>query len=117
VGTDADLARRDAAWRAIGGDPASRALAGGIAGGRIVLMPPGGGTPVPVAGARAVAVLVPVGPSPDDGALLAVAGIDDAAASAAAATIAADPGILALRYAVAFDGSGTPVGAAGRPGP
>lgn len=117
VGTDADLTRRDAAWRAIGGDPASRALPGGIAGGRIVLMPAGGGTPVPAAGARAVAVLVPVGPSPDDGALLAVAGLDEAAASAAAATIAADPGILALRYAVAFDGSGIPVGAAGRPGP
>ena len=117
VGTDADLARRDPAWRAVAGRPADRALAGGITGGRVVLMPAGGGAPVPVPGARAVAVLVPVGPAPADGALLAVAGLDSAAASAAATTIARRPEVLALRYAVAFDASGTPVRAAGRSGP
>ena len=117
VGTDASLSQRDAAWRAIGGDPAARALPGGIARGQVVLMPPGGGDPQPVPGARAVAVLVPAGASPADGALFAVAGIDAAAARAAASSIAADPGILSLRYAVAFDASGAPIRAAGRSGP
>ncbi len=117
VGTNASLSRRDSAWRAIGGDPAARALPGGIAGGQVVLMPPGGGDPQPVPGARAVAVLVPAGARLADGALFAVAGIDAAAARAAAASIAADPGILSLRYAVAFDGSGAPIRAAGRSGP
>lgn len=117
VGTDAALAARDAAWRSVGGDPARRALPGGISGGRVVVMPPGGGAPAPVAGARAVAVLVPAGTRPADGALLAVAGLDAAAASRAAASIARDPGILSLRYAVAFDGAGTPIRAAGRSGP
>jgi hypothetical protein len=117
VGTDADLARRDPVWRAIAGRPADRALAGGIAGGQVVLMPAGGGAPVPVPGARAVAVLVPVGPAPADGALLAVAGLDSAAASAAATMIARSPEVLSLRYAVAFDATGAPVRAAGRSGP
>jgi len=117
VGSDAELARRDPAWRAIAGRPADRALPGGIAGGRVVLMPAGGGAPEPVPEARAVAVLVPVGPAPADGALLAVAGLDPAAASAAAGTIARDPGVLSLRYAVAFAASGAPVRAAGRSGP
>jgi len=117
VGSDADLARRDPAWRAIGGRPAARALPGGISGGQVVLMPAGGGSPVPVPGARSVAVLVPVGPAPADGALLAVAGLDSAAASAAATTIARRPDVLSLRYAVAFDASGAPVRAAGRSAP
>lgn len=117
VGSDADLTKRDPTWRAIAGDPAARALPGGVANSRIVLMPAGGGAPAPEPKARAVAVLVPVGLAPADGALLAIAGLDSAAASAAAATIAADPAVLSLRYAVAFDDAGTPLRAAGRPGP
>ncbi|MGB1803535.1 MAG: hypothetical protein ACPHQB_05335 [Miltoncostaeaceae bacterium] len=38
-------------------------------------------------------------------------------ARAAAATVAADPSVLANRYAVAFDGDGAPLRAAGREGP
>ena len=117
VGTDASLSSRSATWRAIDGDPGARHLAGGIAGGSVVLIPPGGGAPVPVDGARAVAVLVPAGLRPDDGALLAVAGLDADAATAAAATIAARPDVLANRFAVAFDGAGTPVRSAGRVAP
>jgi hypothetical protein len=117
VGTEASLSARDAAWRAIGGDPGGKALPGGIADGRVVLMPAAGGDPAPVAGARAVALLVPAGTRPADGALLAVAGLDARAAQQAAASIARDPGMLSLRYALAFDGSGTPIRAAGRSGP
>lgn len=117
VGTDASLSSRSPTWRAIGGDPGARHLAGGIAGGQVVLIPPGGGAPVPVPAARAVAVLVPAGLKPDDGALLAVAGLDAAAAQAAAATIAGQPDVLANRFAVAFDGAGTPVQSAGRSEP
>ncbi len=117
VGTNAALGTRDAAWRAIGDDPGRRALAGGIANGQVVLIPPGGGALAPVEGARAVAVLVPAGMRASDGALLAVAGLDAVAARAAARTIADDPEVLRLRYAVAFDGRGVPVRAAGREGP
>lgn len=117
VGTDASLDARDAAWRSIGDDPAGRSLAGGIANGRVVLIPPGGGAPAPVDGARAVVVLVPGGARASDGALLAVAGLDDRAARAAADAIAADPGVLDLRYAVAFDSGGVPIRSAGRQGP
>lgn len=117
VGTDAALSARDGAWRAIGGDPGGSRLAGGIRDGQVVLMPPGGGSPAPVPGARAVAVLVPAGPAPSDGALLAVAGLDAASAGAAARTIAERPDVLSLRYAVAFDAAGQPVRAAGRTGP
>lgn len=117
VGSDADLSRRDAAWRSVGGDPGARALPGGIADGRVVLIPDGGGAPQPVDGARAVVVLVPAGARPADGALLAIAGLDAPSARAAAATVAADPSVLANRYAVAFDASGAPLSAAGREGP
>ncbi len=117
VGTDDSLASRNTAWRAIGGDPGGHRLAGGIANGVVVLIPPGGGAPVPVDGARAVAVLVPVGTTPQDGALLAVAGLDAAAARAAAATIARDPAVLANRFAVAFDATGGPLQSAGRAAP
>jgi hypothetical protein len=48
---------------------------------------------------------------------MAVAGLDAAAAQAAAERIAADPAVLRLRYAVAFDGDGTPLRAGGRAGP
>lgn len=117
VGTDAGLSARDAAWRAVGGDPAGSHLAGGIRDGKVLLMPPGGGAPEPVDGARAVAVLVPAGVVPTDGALLAVAGLDGPAARAAARTIAERPDVLTLRYAVAFDAAGEPMRAAGRTGP
>ncbi|MFM8827850.1 MAG: DUF4430 domain-containing protein [Actinomycetota bacterium] len=117
VGTDATLTARDSAWRATRGDPGGARLAGGIRDGQVVLMPPGGGAPVPVEGARAVAVLVPAGAKPTDGALLAVAGLDARAARAAADTIAATPDVLSLRYAVAFDAAGQPMRAAGRTGP
>lgn len=116
VGTDAALAARDQAWRAIDGDPGARRLPGGIRDGQVVLMPPGGGMPQPVPGARAVAVLVPAGIRPSDGALFAVAGLDGPAARAAAATIAKRPDVLWLRYAVAFDAAGEPMRAAGRSG-
>jgi len=114
VGTDATLSSRDATWRSIAGDPGGRHLAGGIANGAVVLIPPGGGPPVPVTGASAVAVLVPVGTRADDGAVFAVAGLTPAAARAAAATIARDPAVLAQRFAVAFDAAGVPVRSAGR---
>ncbi len=60
---------------------------------------------------------MPTGPEAGDGVLLAVAGLDAEAARAAAETIAADPSVLRLRYAVAFDGDGRPLRAGGRAGP
>jgi hypothetical protein len=60
---------------------------------------------------------VPTGLAPGDGVLLAVAGLDARAARAAADAIVADPSVLRLRYAVAFDGEGHPLQAGGRAGP
>lgn len=117
VGSDQSLSARDATWRAIGGDPAGAHLAGGIAHGQVLLIPPDGGALVPVDGAASVAVLVPVGTTARDGALLAVAGTTDQAAHAAARTIAAHPDVLVDRFAVAFDQHGVPIRAAGRDAP
>ena len=114
VGTDATLSSRDATWRSIAGDPGGHHLAGGIANGAVVLIPPGGGPPVPVTNASAVAVLVPVGTRAADGAVFAVAGLTPAASRAAATTIARNPGVLAQRFAVAFNAMGAPVQSAGR---
>ena len=60
---------------------------------------------------------MPTGSRPEEGVLVVVAGLDAAAADAAARAIAADPGVLRLRYAVAFDGEGAPLRAGGRAGP
>jgi hypothetical protein len=117
VGTSADLARRDPAWRRALDDPDRAGLTVAVEGGRIVAFGPGADERRPVPGARALAAAVPTGLAPGDGALLAVAGLDTAAARAAARTIAADPEVLRLRYAVAFDGDGTPLQAGGRAGP
>ena len=51
----------------------------------------------------------PIGVRPADGVLLAVAGIDDAAADAAARRIAAQPDVLRLRTSVVFDADGAPL--------
>jgi hypothetical protein len=117
VGESADLARRDPAWRRALDDPGRAGLTVAIEDGRIVAFGPDADERRPVPGARALAAAVPTGLAPGDGALLAVAGLDADAARAAAETIAEDPGVLRLRYAVAFDGDGTPVAAGGRDGP
>jgi hypothetical protein len=117
VGADTALRATDPAWARAVADPGAAGMTATLRDGRVEVLAPDGDGLEAVAGARAVAVAVPTGDDPAEGVLLAVAGLDDAAARAAARTIAADPGVLALRYAVAFDGAGTPVRAAGRPGP
>lgn len=117
VGASPELARRDPAWRRALADPDGAGLTVAIEDGRITALAPDGGPRTPVAGARALAAAVPTGRDPGDGVLLAVAGLDAAAARAAAATVAADPEVLGLRYAVAFDGDGRPLRAGGRAGP
>jgi hypothetical protein len=96
-------------------DPGAAGLPGAVEDGRVTLLGPGGAPRRPVPGARALAVLVAAPPGGAGGALLAVAGLDEAAARAAAARIARDPSVLARRFAVAFDGAGEVVGAAGVP--
>jgi hypothetical protein len=117
VGESAALARRDPAWRRALDDPDRAGLTVAIEDGRVTALAPGGGGREPVPGARALAAAVPTGREAGDGVLLAVAGLDAAAARTAAETIAGDPGVLRLRYAVAFDGGGAPLQAGGRPGP
>jgi Domain of unknown function (DUF4430) len=114
VGADAALRRRDPAWRRAASAPVASGLTVRVAGGRIEALGAGGRRWVPVPAARALAAMVPTGSAPHDGALLAVVGLDAAAARAAAARIARDPGVLRLRYAVAFDAAGAPVAAGGR---
>jgi hypothetical protein len=117
VGSDAALRAEDPAWRRAESDPDRAGMTAAVEGGRITALAPGGGPRVPVPGARALAVAVSTGDSPGAGALMAVAGLDAAAARAAAEAIARDPAILRERYAVAFDGGGRPLRAAARAGP
>ena len=117
MGASEALARRDPAWRRALADPDRAGMTVAIEDGRVTALGADAGGRRPVPGARAVAVAVPTGTEPGDGALLAVAGRDEAAAGAAAEAIVADPSLLARRYAVAFDGDGRPRQAGGRSGP
>jgi hypothetical protein len=117
VGASEALARRDPAWRRALDDPDRAGMTVALEDGRITALGADAEARRPVTGARALAAAVPTGTDPGDGALLAVAGLDEAAARAAAEAIAADPSLLARRYAVAFDGEGHPLQAGGRSGP
>ena len=114
VGTSEDLARRDPAWRRALADPDAAGLTVAIEQGVVTALGPDGAGRAPVPGARALVAAVPTGARPEDGVLVAVVGLDEAAARAAAKTIAADPQALRLRYAVAFDEAGHPLVAGGR---
>ena len=113
MGTSDDIARRDSVWRSALADPDAAGLTVTIADGRIVAIGPDGGPREPVDGARAIVAAVPTETDPRDGALMVVAGLDAAAAQAAAEAVARDPGILSLHYAVALDGDGTVLRAGG----
>jgi hypothetical protein len=117
VGASEDLARRDPAWRRALADPDRAGLTVSVDDGRIVALSADADGREPVPGARALAAALPTGAQPEDGVLVAVAGLDAAAAQAAAERIAEEPSVLRLRYAVAFDGEGTPLRAGGRAGP
>ena len=114
VGSSAALAARDPAWRRALADPDGAGLTATIDDGRIVALEPDGAKRAPVPGARALVAAVPTGIAPEDGVLVAVVGLDDAAARAAAAAIVARPEMLRTRYALTFDGAGHPLRAGGR---
>lgn len=116
VASDARLREEDPAWRRANADPMAAGLIGTIEDGQVVLLGPGGVGREPVPGARALVAAVPTGESADQGVLLAVVGVDEAAAQAAAARIAESPEVLARVFALAFDGEGEPLRAAGRSG-
>lgn len=117
VGESEALARRDPAWRRALDDPDAAGLTVTIRDGAVVAFGAGGGPRAPVAGARALIAAVPADGDPSDGVVVVVAGLDAAAAAAAAEALAADPGIVAQRYALALDGAGRPRAAGGRDGP
>lgn len=112
VDSDAALADRDPAWRRARAASDSELVAR-IHDGRVEVIDAGGRwTPVP--DGRAIAVAVLTGATAEDGgALLAVVGVTRDDALRAADTIAADPGVLSGRAAVAFDASGRPTADAG----
>ncbi len=112
IGSHGDLLARDPAWRRATANPARAGMTAWIDAGEIVVLGPTGARPL--AGARAVAVAVPTGAIPQSGVLMAVAGLDEEAASAAARRIAADPAVLSHRFAVVFDADGAPIAAGGR---
>ncbi len=117
VGTSDDLARREPAWRRALDDPDGAGLTVAVEDGVITALGEGGSPRAPVPGARALVAAVPTGTEATDGVTLVVAGLDAAAAEAAAGAVAADPSILSRRYALALDGDGTPLRAGGRDGP
>lgn len=112
VDSDAGLADRDPVWRRVRAASDTDLLAR-IHRGSVEVIDAKGRW-VPVSGGRAVAVVVPTGNTTEDGgALMAVVGITRDDAARAAQTIAADPGALRGRFAVAFDGTGKPTASAG----
>jgi hypothetical protein len=116
VGSHADLRTREPAWRRVGGDPQSEGLTLWIEDGAIRAWDAEAGRAAAVPAARAIAVGLRARLDPPAGAVLVVAGLDDAAAQAAAERIAREPEVLAGRYAVAFDAEGEPVAAGGLQG-
>jgi hypothetical protein len=117
VGASETLAARDPAWRRALADPDAAGLTVTVDDGRIVALTPDGARRAPVPGARALIAAVPTGADPADGVLVAVAGLDETSARAAAGAVVAHPGMLAGRYALALDGAGAPLRAGGRRGP
>lgn len=116
VGATDAVAARDAAWRRAVDDPGSAGLTVTIRDGRIAAYDGVAGKWRPVDAARALIAAVPTGIYPDDGVLLVVAGLDEAAAHAAAERLAADPELVRGAYAVALDGDGAVLQAGGRGG-
>ncbi len=117
VGASDALEARDPAWRRAVADPDTAGLTATVEDGRILAPAPDGSRRVPVPGARALIAAVPTAASREDGVLVVVAGLEEASARAAARAVAANPRMLAQRYALTFDGAGNPVRAAGRTGP
>ncbi|HWH14963.1 MAG TPA: DUF4430 domain-containing protein [Miltoncostaeaceae bacterium] len=117
VGADADLRRREPAWGRAARDPERAGLTAAVEDGRVTALDARGVRRVPVPGGRALAAAVPTGDVPARGVTMVVVGLDHAAATRAAATIAQRPEVLSRRYAVVFDGAGRPLRAPGRAGP
>lgn len=117
VGTSDALAARSPAWRRALDDPDAAGLTVAIEDGAVTALAAGGGPRERVPGARALVAAVPTGTDRAAGVTVVVAGLDAAAAQAAAAAVAEDPSILAHRYALALDGEGRPLRAGGRSGP
>jgi Domain of unknown function (DUF4430) len=117
VGAHAELLRREPAWRRASDDPGRAGLLATVAPEGVLLLDAEGRTREPVPGAEALVAAVASDGRPERGVLMVVAGRDAGAAAAAARRIAEDPGVLAGRFALVFDGAGTPLRAAGRAGP
>lgn len=117
VGEDGALRRRDAAWRRVAADGSGSGLTVRIDGPSVQALAADGATWKDVPGGRAIAVAVPSGAVPQEGILLAVVGVDAAAARAAADAIAADPAVLAGAFSVVFDGQGNRIAAGGQVAP
>jgi hypothetical protein len=100
VGSDGVL-RRDAAYRQATGSPLGQGLTVSMRDGHVVGYA-GKGTLAPLPGARAAIFAIRSG----GGATLYVAGVDAAAATAAASELATDPAIAQHRYAIALDAKG-----------
>jgi hypothetical protein len=106
VGADADLRARDADWARAAADPHPAGLTAWIADGAVRRWDAAAGKDVDVPDGRAVAAATA---TTAGGVVLAVTGVDAAAATAAATAIAADASLLDHRYAVVFDAAGAPI--------
>jgi hypothetical protein len=113
VGADAALRARDAAFRRAASDPQASGLTAWIAHGRVLAWDAARAKAVRVPGATAVVAATQTGDGSGSGVVLVVDGLDAAAAARAATTVAADPGLLAHRYAVCLDAQGRAVCAGG----
>jgi hypothetical protein len=105
VGAETALEGRSPEWAAGMRSPQQYGLTAWIRRGAIEVWDAVAQQPRIVPGGRAVAAAVPSGAC----ATMAVAGLDAAAAQAAATRIARDPAVLAHRYAVVFSETGVPL--------
>jgi hypothetical protein len=105
VGAEADVDRQAPAWQSAERAPQASGLTAWIDEGSVRIWDAAAQATRTVGGGRAVAAAVLDGSC----ATLVVAGLDASAATAAAKRIAADPGVLAHRYAVVFGAAGDPL--------
>jgi hypothetical protein len=113
VGADADVRTRESAWRRAAANPRQEGLTMWLDGGAVRVWDAAAGSAQTVKSGRAIAVAVPATLEPPSGAVLVVAGLDAAAARAAAERIARDPAVLQGHYTRAFDAAGEPVASGG----
>ena len=114
VGSQAEIARREAVWKRATDDPEGAGLTAVLVNGQVRALPRSGESYVTVEGGAALAAAVPTGPDQTAGVVMVVVGTTAANAQRAADRILREPDVLRSRYSVVFDAAGKPIFAGGQ---